>query len=91
MSGRALEAAIDALHGVICGALVDELDRAIARARAAPEDPDCAINPQLLDKVMKFLAQNGVSAPRSTPKVDALAAQLADLDLDGEANQLRPH
>ncbi len=85
MSGRALEAAVDALHGVICGALGDELDRAIARARANPEDPDAAINPQLIDKVLKFLAQNGVSAPRSTPKVDALAGQLADLNLDEEA------
>lgn len=91
MSGRALEAAVDALHGVICGALGDELDRAIARARANPEDPDFAISPQLIDKTLKFLAQNGVSAPRSTPKVDALAAQLADLDLDGEAAQLRHH
>lgn len=85
MSGRALEAAVDALHGVVCGALGDELDRAITRARANPDDPDCAINPQLIDKVLKFLAQNGVSAPRSTPKVDALAFQLADLNLEAEA------
>ena len=91
MSGRALEAAVDALHGVICGALGDELDRAITRARSDPSDPSLAINPQLIDKVLKFLSQNGVSAPRSTPKVDALAAQLADLDLDGEAHQLSHH
>lgn len=43
------------------------------------------IPPQFLDKVLKFLASNGVTAPRASPRVDALAAELADLDLDDEA------
>jgi hypothetical protein len=41
--------------------------------------------PQFLDKVLKFLAQNGINAPASAPKVDALARRLADLDLEDEA------
>ena len=126
MSGRALEAAVDALHGVICGALGDELEHHVAQLALNPQrvidydaamasyqlsldewedsgrDPDTKpkeprslviyqIPPQFLNQVLKFLGQNGVSAPRATPKVDALAAQLADLDLDGEATQLRHH
>ncbi len=48
------------------------------------------IPPQFLDKVLKFLASNGVTAPRASPRVDALAAELADLDLD-EAARPRPN
>lgn len=82
MTGRASEALLDLLHGLAADALKDELERAIKRANANPDDPSFAINPQLIDKVLKFLAQNGVNAPASAPKVDALAAKLADLDLD---------
>jgi hypothetical protein len=85
MIGRATEAQLDLLHGLLAGALKDELERALASARD-PENPT-PINPQLLDKVMKFLAQNGVDAPKGSPKVDALADTLAalDVDLDAEA------
>ena len=46
-----------------------------------------AIPPQFLDKVLKFLAMAGVTAPKSSPRVDALAHELADLDLDVEASR----
>ena len=59
----------------------DELERAVKRARANPDDPDMAVPPQLLDKVLKFLAQNGINAPASSPKVDALASKLAELEI----------
>ncbi|MFN3573618.1 MAG: hypothetical protein ACK4TR_08835 [Phenylobacterium sp.] len=89
MTGRATESLLDLLHGAVADALRDELGRALARAKANPEDPDCAVNPQLIDKVLKFLAQNGVNAPASAPKVDALAAKLADLNLDELALERR--
>lgn len=89
MSGRALESVLDALHGMAAEALGDELARAM-EAASREEDP-VPINPQLLDKVLKFLAQNGVNAPRAAPRVDALAAQLADLDLDETARPQRAH
>ena len=54
------------------------------KKRPAPFVP-YQIPPQFLDKVLKFLASNGVNAPRSSPRVDALAAELMDLDLDAEA------
>lgn len=89
MTGRASDVLLDALHGMVAGSLKDELERAIRRAEANPGDPDCAINPQLLDKVMKFLASNGVSAPASSPRVDRLAVALDELDIDKLA--LSPH
>lgn len=89
MTGRATEDALDALHGLLAGALYDELGAAIARSRAV-EDPE-PINPQLLDKVMKFLKDNGVASPKGSPKVDRLAAQLEDLDLDAEVTGSSPH
>ena len=50
------------------------------------------INPQLLDKVMKFLAQNGVDAPATAERVDHLASTLQGLDLDLDAVATgRPH
>jgi len=70
-AGRALEAALDAMHGLV-----------------ADEEP-YQIPPQFLDKVLKFLAQNGINAPKASPKVDALAQTLHDLDLDAEARA--PH
>ena len=92
MTGRATEDALDALHGLLSGALSDELAAAIARSKDTRDDdgrlvPGQPINPQLLDKVMKFLASNGVNAPASSPRVDRLATQLEDLDLDAEASR----
>lgn len=90
MTGRATESALDALHGLLAGALKDELQRAID---ARDEDGNrVPINPQLLDKVMKFLAQNGVDAPASAPRVDSLASTLAGLDVDlDEIAPYKPH
>lgn len=86
MTGRASESQLDLLHGLLAGALKDELMRAI---EARDEDGNrLPINPQLLDKVMKFLTQNGVDAPASAPRVDALANTLSLLDVDMEAHAL---
>ncbi|PXA70415.1 hypothetical protein DMC25_27080 [Caulobacter sp. D4A] len=85
MTGRASEAALDALHGLLAGALKDELEAAML----ASKTENTPINPQLLDKVMKFLAQNGVDTPQAAPRVDALAATLQDIDLEAELTRPR--
>lgn len=74
------------MHGLVADALTTEL-RMHLKALAASDGSDepYQIPPQFLDKVLKFLAQNGVNAPRAAPKVDALALTLAELDLDDEA------
>lgn len=87
MTGRALEAVLDQLHGLVAEALVTELRQHMELLEAPVPDggEPYAIPPQFLDKVLKFLAQNGVTAPATTPRVDALAQRLADLDLDDVA------
>ena len=86
--GRALESVLDALHGMAAEALITELQMHMdALALATPAEP-YEVPPQFLDKVLKFLAQNGINAAKAAPKVDALASKLADLDLDDEAVRL---
>jgi hypothetical protein len=77
---RATNDILDGLHGLLAGALKDELGRAIKAAERA-EDP-APINPQLIDKVLKFLKDNGVDAPRNNKPVNDLALELGSLDLD---------
>ncbi|EQB12682.1 hypothetical protein [Novosphingobium lindaniclasticum] len=80
---------MDMLHSLVATGLTEELERAISAAA----DPDPAkrvpINPQLIDKALKFLKDNGIDAPRANKKVDTLAGVLTDLDLDAEASALR--
>ena len=84
---RASADLMDMLHGLVAAGLKQELERAMT---ATDEDGSpLPLNPQLLDKAMKFLKDNGIDAPKSSPKVDALAAQLADLDIDEVAIENR--
>lgn len=78
MTGRATELQLDALHGLLTDALAEELRRAKERA----DRDGTPIPPALLDKVMKFLALNGVDTPAGSPRKDTLLAELQDLDLD---------
>lgn len=96
MTGRATEAQLDALHALLAGALADELKAAIDRSKdsvGADGEPIRGepINPQLLDKVMKFLGQNGVDSPTQSARKDTLRGVLQDLDLDEEAQRGLPH
>lgn len=93
---RATEAQLDALHGLLAGALADELAAAITRSKDWVDDEGRpqrgeAINPQLLDKVMKFLGQNGVDSPTQSARKDTLRGVLQDLNLDEEAERGLPH
>lgn len=84
---RASADLMDMLHGLVADGLKQELQRAM-EARDEDGNP-VPINPQLLDKAMKFLKDNGIDAPKSSPKVDSLALQLAELDLDEVAVENR--
>lgn len=81
---RASSDALDQLHADVCLSVVEELERAMDRARQHPGDPAFAVSPQLIDKAMKFLAMNGVTAPASSPRVDRMVGVLANLDPDAE-------
>lgn len=96
---RASEDLLDLIHKLAATALKDEIERAIERAskprtvegEGGPvPNPDYApVNPQLIDKALKFLKDNGVDAPAKSERVDALAQQLSELNLDDEAIELR--
>lgn len=73
---------MDMLHGLVATGLTEELQRAITAAADPDPAKRVAINPQLIDKALKFLKDNGVDAPRANKKVDVLAGVLTDLDLD---------
>lgn len=89
---RATEELLDLVHGLTFQALKDELERAAYRASLPKTHEDYApVNPQLIDKALKALKDNGVDSPAKSARVDNLAAQLSDLDLDDEAVRLRPN
>ena len=81
---RASEGELDTMHRLVALLLSNELDRANLRAEMNPNDPSFAISPQLISQALKFLKDNGVSAPAGSKVVEDLAAQLTDLDLDAE-------
>jgi hypothetical protein len=87
---RASNELLDLIHLLTATSLKDELARAAKRAALPRTDENYApINPQLIDKALKFLKDNGVDAPAKSQRVDTLASQLNDLDLDDEAVNLR--
>ncbi len=77
---RATNDMLDAIHGMLAGALKGELVRAMAAA--SDVDNPVPIPPQLIDKLLKFLKDNGVDAPRNNKPVNDLALELGNLDLD---------
>lgn len=84
---RASSDVLDGLHGLLAGALKEELGRAIELA-TREEDP-VPINPQLLDKVMKFLKDNEITAPASSKPLQDLSETLSGLDVDLEEEAVR--
>lgn len=86
---RATSDLLDALHGLVAGALKDELVRAKS---AVDEDGNpVPINPQLIDKALKFLKDNNITGPIGNKPLGDLAGELAglDIDVDAEAAALR--
>lgn len=98
---RASEDLLDLIHLLTATSLKEELERA-AYAAAQPRtiegkngpvpNPAYApMNPQLLDKARAFLKDNGVDTAAKSERIDSLAGQLRDLDLDDEAVRVRPN
>jgi hypothetical protein len=85
---RATSDLLDMLHGLVAGALKDELVRAAALAVDEDAEKRQPINPQLIDKALKFLKDNAITAPLGNRPVNDLAAELADLNLEDEAQAL---
>lgn len=88
---RASGNTLDALHGLLAGALQEELSRAIELANHEDHEKRQPIPPQLFDKVRQFLKDNEVTAPDNNKPMNDLSEELAGLevDVDEEAAQLR--
>ena len=97
---RASSDEMDLLHRLAATALQEELERALEAARAPRrieneegEEVDNPayqpLNPQLLDKALKMLKDNAITAPQSNKPLNALAATLSDLPYDDPAVSLR--
>lgn len=84
MKTRATSDTLDQLHLLTADALERELKRALKRATDNPDKPEFAVSPQLLDKLMKFLAMNGVTAAATSPRFDEMKGVLEKIDIDAE-------
>lgn len=86
---RASSDVLDLLHGLVAGAIKDELVRAKG---AVDEDGNpVPINPQLIDKALKFLKDNNITGPIGNKPLGDLESELAglDVDVDSEAAAFR--
>jgi len=91
---------MDLLHGLAATALTEEIRRNMEAARQPPfildddgkeiDNPAYErLNPNLIDKALKMLKDNAITAPQSNLPLNDLASELADLDLDDPGLSLR--
>lgn len=94
MAGKATTDAMDFLHGLMADSMTDELRRAWERAKAPKlitvgegKEKRTIVNPEyeplspkLLGVIRAFLKDNGIDAPASAPRFNALVDKLRDLD-----------
>lgn len=97
---RASADLMDMLHGLAATALTEEIRRNMEAAKQPPriknDDGEWVdnpayekLNPNLIDKALKMLKDNAITAPLSNQPLNDLASELADLDLDDPAVSLR--
>ncbi|TAE75107.1 MAG: hypothetical protein EAZ84_09840 [Verrucomicrobia bacterium] len=86
---RATEELMDMLHQLTAKTLLDEIQAAVS---ATDEDGNpIPVNPQLIDKALKMLKDNHITAPATNKPLNTLADELMslDVDLDREAANVR--
>lgn len=84
---RASDELLDTLHSLVAGTLADEL-KAARDAKDENGKPK-PVPASLILAAMKFLKDNGIDAPASSPRLGTLASELKSLDLDEESGALR--
>lgn len=85
MTGKATEEALDALHGLLAGTLAEQLKA--AREKKDEQGKPAPVPTALLAEVAKFLKQNGIDTPARSQRMDGLARELEQLDLDEAARE----
>lgn len=82
---RASESALDRLHGQVADILSEELERALDRSRAEPENENKAVSSALLSQALKFLSAAGVTAPATSSRRESVASRLKEIGVDPDA------
>lgn len=73
--GRATEALFEQLHGLLTDSMIAQLAKYKEKGEEIPAS--------FLAQCIKFLKDNGIDTPaRENKKIDTLAGELGDLDLD---------
>lgn len=74
----------DLLHSLTGSAIINDLKAAMAATETDEDGNEVSIPvpPALIDKALKFLKDNEVTAPASNAAKSNLAETLSDLDLD---------
>jgi hypothetical protein len=87
---------MDALHGLLAGAQAEELQRALERARqprtitvkedgkdvTKPNPAYAPLDTKLLAVAIKFLKDNGIDAPATSPRFSGIVDELQKLNVD---------
>lgn len=77
---RATEELMDMLHQLTAKTLLEEIKAAVS---AKDEDGNpVPVNPQLIDKALKMLKDNHITAPATNKPLNTLADELMSLDVD---------
>jgi hypothetical protein len=80
---RASSDALDALHGLLAEAQAEELRRNLERARLPKDHQDYQpLDTKLLAVIIKFLKDNGIDAPATSPRFNGIIDELKNLNVD---------
>lgn len=83
---RASSDALDNLHATLADVITSELKEA---TKADPDGKRGSAPASLLNAAIKFLKDNGVDTPAKSERISTLADELAAIDLDEAAQELR--
>lgn len=83
MSNRASSDTLDGLHALLAEAQAEALARNLERSRLPKDNKDYEpLDTKLVSAAAKFLKDNGVDAPATSPRFSTLVDQLSSLNVD---------
>ncbi len=93
--GKALESALDELHGIVAAVLTSQLSTAHKEATTGVIEDDKLVKKPVptatILAAMKFLKDNGIDSPARSVRMTGLEAQLAAIDMDAAAEDRLPN
>lgn len=96
VAGRGSETVLDSLHGLVALTLTEQIQKykngEVLGYDSEGKSYPLPIPAALLAQALKFLADNGIDAPASLPKLDALKRELPKFSPEADTSvvQFRP-